>query len=390
MTSENINSWIDKNKKFIIDLRRWLHRNPETGFNEFKTSEHLIKILSSKGYKIHQNSKMSTGFYCDYKNSSNMLALRTDMDALEICEKNPSIDYQSQNSGIMHACGHDVHMAIVASVAIYFKEHDIPIDGGVRFIFQPAEEKAPGGALSMIDGGAIDGVSNILGCHVYPKIEAGKIAVKHGPIAATVELIDIELEGMGGHTSRPNESVDLVWAQSQLVSLLEQSINHNIDHQEPVVLAFGKIEGGYAHNVLPDKINLFGTLRYLNPDLRDELYSKIEDSVASISKLTNAKIKWNSTYACPGVINDEKITNLILNSSRTAIGENNVETLKTSSMGGEDFAYYLEKIPGAYFRIGSYDGNAEDIHTSDFNVDEECIFTGIKVFSSIIQNYFKL
>ena len=142
--------------------------------------------------------------------------------------------------------------------------------------------------------------------------------------------------------------------------------------------------------MLPDKINLFGTLRYLNPDLRNELYSKIEDSVTSISKLTNAKIKWNSTYACPGVINDEKITNLILSSSRTAIGENNVETLKTSSMGGEDFAYYLEKIPGAYFRIGSYDGNAEDIHTSDFNVDEECIFTGIKVFSSIIQNYFKL
>lgn len=389
MISGNIDSWINSNKDFIIGLRRWFHKNPELGFEEFKTSEYLIELLSGKGYKVVQNSKMKTGFYCDYKKSSDMLAIRTDMDALAIYEKNPNIDYQSLNSGIMHACGHDAHMAIVASVAIYFKENNIPIDGGVRFIFQPAEEKAPGGALSMIEGGAIDGISNVIGCHVYPKIKAGKIAVKHGPMAATVELIDIQLEGMGGHTSRPNESVDLVWAQSQLVNLLEQSINHNIDHQEPVVLAFGKIEGGFAHNVLPDKINLSGTLRYLNPEIKDELYSKIEDSVKSISRLTNAKIKWSSTYACPGVINDEKITNLISSSSKSAIGESNVETLKTSSMGGEDFAYYLEKIPGAYFRIGSYDGNAEDIHTSDFNVDEECLFTGIKVFSSIIKNYFK-
>ena len=389
MTSGNIDSWISDNKSFIVDLRRWLHKNPELGFEEFNTSEHLIKILSGKGYKIIQNSEMSTGFYCDYKNSSNMLALRTDMDALEIFEKNPSIDYQSINPGIMHACGHDVHMTIMASVALYFKENNIPLDGGVRFIFQPAEEKAPGGALSMIKGGAIDGISDIIGCHVYPKINAGKIAVKHGPVAAIVELIDIDLEGMGGHTSRPNESVDLVWAQSQLVNLLEQSINHNIDHQEPVVLAFGKIEGGFTHNVLPDKVSLSGTLRYLNPDLKDELYSKIDDSVKSISKLTNAKIKWKSTYACPGVINDEDLTNLIVSSSKLAIGQNNVETLRTSSMGGDDFAYYLEKIPGAYFRIGSYDGNTEDIHTSDFNVDEECIFAGIKVFSSIIQNYFK-
>jgi len=389
MTSGNIDSWISDNKSFIVDLRRWLHKNPELGFEEFNTSEHLIKILSGKGYKIIQNSEMSTGFYCDYKNSSNMLALRTDMDALEIFEKNPSIDYQSINPGIMHACGHDVHMTIMASVALYFKENNISLDGGVRFIFQPAEEKAPGGALSMIKGGAIDGISDIIGCHVYPKINAGKIAVKHGPVAAIVELIDIDLEGMGGHTSRPNESVDLVWAQSQLVNLLEQSINHNIDHQEPVVLAFGKIEGGFTHNVLPDKVSLSGTLRYLNPDLKDELYSKIDDSVKSISKLTNAKIKWKSTYACPGVINDEDLTNLIVSSSKLAIGQNNVETLRTSSMGGDDFAYYLEKIPGAYFRIGSYDGNTEDIHTSDFNVDEECIFAGIKVFSSIIQNYFK-
>ena len=384
----NIDSWIEANKQKIIDLRRWLHRNPEVGFDEFHTAKHLSDLLSEAGYEIITNDSMKTGFYCDYNSGADMLALRTDMDALEIHEDNPGIDYQSLKSGVMHACGHDVHMSIVAAVALYLKESD-SFDGRVRFIFQPAEEQAPGGALSMIEGGCLEGVSNIIGCHVYPKINAGRIAVKSGPIAATVELIDIKLKGMGGHTSRPNESVDLVWAQSQLVNSLEQSINHGIDQQEPVVLAFGKVEGGMTHNVLPSEIRLSGTLRYLNPEIKDILYSKIEESIDIVSKMTGAKINWKSTYACPGVINDREITNLILSSAREAIGESNVDILEISSMGGEDFAYYLEKVPGAYFRVGSYDGVVEDIHTSDFNVDEECIFTGIKTFNSIVTNYFK-
>ena len=384
----NLDSWIALNREKVVALRRWLHRNPEIGFDEFNTAEYLSKILSEAGYEIITNDSMKTGFYCDYNHGDNMLALRTDMDALEIQENNPKIDYQSGNPGVMHACGHDVHMTIVAAVALYLKETSY-LNGRVRFIFQPAEEQAPGGALSMIEGGALGGVSDIIGCHVFPKINAGKVAVKSGPIAATVELIDIKLKGMGGHTSRPNESVDLVWAQSQLVNSLEQSINHGIDQQEPVVLAFGKVEGGSAHNVLPSEINLSGTLRYLNPKIKDNLYKKIEESVSIVSKMTNAKISWESMYACPGVINDKNLTNLILSSANSAIGEENVDILEISSMGGEDFAYYLEKVPGAYFRVGSYDGFVEDIHTSDFNVDEECIFTGIKVFASIVDNYFK-
>ena len=383
----DINTWIDLNKQKIIDIRRWLHKNPEIGFNEFNTVKYLESILSNVGYKVITNDKMKTGFYCDLNPGNKMLALRTDMDALEISEENSKIDYQSLNPGIMHACGHDVHMSILTGVALFLKETDI--SSSIRFLYQPAEEQAPGGALAMINGNALNNVSNIIGCHVYPKISSGKIAIKSGPIAASVELIDIELEGLGGHTSRPNESVDLVWAQSQLVISLEQTINHGIDQQESVVLAFGKIEGGLAHNVLPSKIRLSGTLRYLNPDLKLKLHKKINESIEIVSKITGAKITWKSTFACPGVVNDIKLTNLILKSSKEALGEDNVEILDVSSMGGEDFAYYLEKIPGAYFRIGSYDGYVDDIHTSDFNVDEECIFTGIKTFVSIVNNYFK-
>ena len=387
---ESLSLWLNDNKQLIIDLRRWLHQHPELGFQEFETSEYIKKILTKKGYHIVQNQSMKTGFYCDYVGSKEgpILALRTDMDALAIDEKSKE-EYISINKGVMHACGHDVHMSIVASLAIYFIEKKVDIKGTVRFLFQPAEEKAPGGALSMIEGEAIKDVSHIFGSHVYPKMEAGQIALKYGPIAATVELIEITLNGMGGHTSRPNESVDLIWAQSQLVQMLEQTLNHSIDQQEPVVLAFGKIEGGSAHNVLPDSVKLYGTLRYLNPDLQDTLHQKISDSIENVSSLSKAKIIWKSDYACPGVVNNKELVDIIMDSSKKAIGEENTKILDISSMGGEDFAYYLQQIPGAYFRIGSYDGKSRDIHTSDFDVNEECIFTAIKVYCSIVENYFK-
>ena len=388
--NKKIDSWIELNRDFIIDLRRWLHQNPELGFQEHNTSNHLQSILSKNDYSIIQNKDMETGFYCDYGEGFPRLALRTDMDALEVFEENHDKKYRSQNEGIMHACGHDVHMTILTSIAVFLRKNNIPLNGSIRFIFQPAEEKAPGGAISMIKGKAIDAVDNIVGSHVLPKMNAGKVAIKYGPMAATVELIDITLEGEGGHTSRPNESVDLIWAQSQLVHFLEQSLNHGIDKKEPVVLAFGKIEGGTTHNVLPNKVKLFGTLRYLNPDIKYLLYKKINNSVKNVMNLSNAKIKWKSNYACPGVVNDDKLTDLIYKSAKEAIGEENVELLDVSSMGGEDFAYYLEKISGTYFRIGSYDGKCKDIHTPDFDVNEDCIFTGIKVYSSIIDNYFRL
>ena len=386
----SVSSWLVNNKQLIIDFRRWLHQHPELGFEEVETSKYLKKILSDKGYEIVQNSSMKTGFYCDYVGNSEgpILALRTDMDALAIEEKG-SKDYKSINRGVMHACGHDVHMSIILSLAIYFMESNIDVAGTVRFIFQPAEEKAPGGALAMIDGGAINGVSHIFGSHVFPKMDASKVAIKYGPIAATVELIEITLKGMGGHTSRPNESVDLIWAQSQLVHTLEQTLNHSIDQQEPVVLAFGKIEGGSVHNVLPDSVKLYGTLRYLNPDIQEILHRKISESINNVSNLSKADIHWESEYACPGVVNDKALVDIISKSSKESIGEDNTKILDISSMGGEDFAYYLQKIPGAYFRIGSYDGNSRDIHISDFDVDEECIFTAIKVYASIVDNYFK-
>ena len=251
MNSGSFESWVSDNFKKLIDIRRWLHRNPEIGFDEHKTSEYLKKLLLDSGYTITQTPEMKTGFFCEYNSGSNgsVLAVRCDMDGLLVSEQS-SKEYKSTNKGVMHACGHDVHMTTVVGLAIMVSELKLNISGSIRFIFQPAEEQAPGGSIAMIDGGAIDDVDHIIGGHVLPKMDAGKLGFKAGPMAAIVELIEISITGPGGHTSRPAETVDLIWAMSQLILSMEQSVRRSADQQQPVVLAFGKVVGGNTFNVL--------------------------------------------------------------------------------------------------------------------------------------------
>ena len=288
----------------------------------------------------------------------------------------------------MHACGHDAHMTIVTTLALYLIERKPSIKGRIRFIFQPAEEQAPGGAIAMIEGGAIEGVNHIIGGHVLPKLTFDKIGLKHGPMAATVEMIEVELKGPGGHTSRPAESVDLIWAMSRLIISLEESIRHNLDQSEPVVLAFGKVAGGHTFNVLPDKIVLNGTLRYLDTELKDKLHKIFNDTVKNVESITDASIKWSVPYSSPGVFNDKSITDILIEAAKQSIGVKNVELMKESSMGGEDFAYYLEHIPGSYYRIGCFDGFSTDVHTPNFDIEDACIPTAVKVLDKAVSIYF--
>ena len=384
-----LNSWLDDNFQKVVEIRRWLHQHPEVGFNEHETSKYCQKLMQEMGFEIHQTKPMQTGFYCDYGNGSGpTLAVRCDLDALPIHEVN-TVNYCSKNSGVSHACGHDSHMANILGLATFITDTELKIPGRLRFLFQPAEEIAPGGAVVMIEGGAIEGVDHILGGHILPSLSPQKIGIRYGSMAAAVERIDICLKGPGGHTSRPIESVDLIWAQSHLVISLEESIKHHLDQYERVVLAFGQVQGGHTCNVLPDEINLQGTLRFLNADLKDKLHQIIDDTIQSVEKLTDAKIEWDIPHSSPGLTNDSACTDIVIEAAKSALGEENVEIMKDSSMGGEDFAYYLEKIPGAYFRIGCNDGKTRDIHTNDFNLDEQCMATAIKVFAESVSQYFQ-
>ena len=384
-----LNNWLSENEKKIIELRHWLHEHPEIGFNEFETADHLQELLKSVGYKIIQTPEMKTGFTCEYGSGDGpVLGIRCDMDGLLVQEISDAL-YKSKNNGVMHACGHDAHMTIVTSLALYIMDAKPEISGKIRFIFQPAEEQAPGGAIAMIDGGAIDGVDHIIGGHVLPKLTSHKIGLKHGAMAATVEMIEIELKGPGGHTSRPAESVDLIWAMSHLILSLEESIRHHLDQQDPVVLAFGKVNGGNTFNVLPNKISLNGTLRYLNTELKDRLHDIFDETVKGVERMTDAKISWSIPYTSPGVFNDKAVTDILIQAAEQSIGIENIEFMKESSMGGEDFAYYLEHIPGSYYRIGCFDGNSTDVHTPTFDIDDKCISTAVRVLEKAVEIYFK-
>ena len=384
-----LNRWLSENENKIITLRHWLHEHPEVGFNEVETAKHLQTLLMSKGYKITQTPEMKTGFTCEYGSEDGpILAIRCDMDGLLVQEISDAL-YKSKNNGVMHACGHDAHMTIVTSLALYIMDAKPEIKGKIRFIFQPAEEQAPGGALAMIDGGAIDGVDLIIGGHVLPKLSFNKVGLKHGPMAATVEMIEIELTGPGGHTSRPAESVDLIWAMSHLILSLEESMRHHLDEQDPVVLAFGNVNGGHTFNVLPDKIILNGTLRYLNTELKDRLHNIFDETVKGVEQMTNAKILWSVPYTSPGVFNDKAVTDILIQAAEESIGIENVEFMKESSMGGEDFAYYLEHIPGSYYRIGCFNGRSTDVHTPTFDIDDKCIPTAVRVLEKAVEIYFK-
>ena len=274
-----IESWVDENFQKIVDIRRWLHQHPEVGFDEHETSKYCQNYMKSLGFKIHQTELMQTGFYCNYGTGNGpTLAVRCDLDALPIQEVN-TVDYCSVNLGVSHACGHDAHLTNILGLATYIVETEQTISGTLRFLFQPAEEIAPGGAVVMIEGGAIKGVDHIIGGHILPSLSPEEIGIRHGPMAAAVEQINISLKGPGGHTSRPVESVDLIWAQSHLILSLEGSLRHHLNERDKVVLAFGKVAGGHTCNVLPDEILMEGTLRFLNVDLKEKLHKIINNTI---------------------------------------------------------------------------------------------------------------
>ena len=231
-------------------------------------------------------------------------------------------------------------------------------------------------------------MKKIIGFHVFPQLTADLIGIKTGDMTASVDLINLELKGPGGHTSRPQETVDLVSAQSHLIHELSRVFKEDNIFHSKAVLAFGHIYGGSAHNILPTSIKINGTLRYSTKDIREDLHSSIDNAIDTVTELTGADISWDIPYSSPGVFNDAKLTNMIVDSARDSIGDEKVVILEDSSMGAEDFAHYLNHIPGAYFRVGCFDGKSKDIHLPNFNVDERCLRTGFLVLAEFISKYF--
>lgn len=373
----------------IIDYRRDFHKHPELGFEEKRTSKIIAKVLNDLGFEVKRNvAKTGVVGLLKGVKPGPTIALRADMDALPIQEKT-GLPFASQEEGKMHACGHDGHMSILLGTAMVLAQIRNKINGNIKFIFQPAEE-GPGGAKPMIEENVLSNpdVDAIFGLHMAHDVDAGKIGVKEGAMFASIDEIDITIKGNSSHGARPHEGKDAVLIAADLVNSLQNIVSREIDPNEAAVITIGKIEGGYRRNVIADKVELEGTVRCVNPEVRRILEERIKNKIKGVSNSYGVEINVDYRNMYPSLINDPEKTKLLRTVAVDVLGTENVEKTKKPTMGGEDFAYFLKEVPGCYFWLGGRNVNDERTHASKhnpyFTFDESVLKYGVEILSRTV------
>ncbi len=360
----------------LIALRRDIHAHPEIAFAEKRTTDLIAERLKGLGL-APQVLPSGTGVLCDIGTDGPLIALRADIDALALPDTK-DVTYRSQVDGVAHACGHDAHTAILLGAAAELvRQADLP--GRVRLIFQPGEETVPGGALTVIDAGGLDEVEQIYALHCDPRIDVGQLGLRSGAITAACDGIDVQLSGPGGHTSRPQLTVDLVYALGRLVTDLPGLLSRRVDARSGLSVVWGTIEAGHATNAVPSTGSVAGTVRVLDRDAWDGAEEIVRGLVDQIVGPTGAKAQISYVRGVPPVINDASCVGLQREALVASLGADAVTTTQ-QSMGGEDFAWYLEQIPGALARLGvhSPDRQRVDLHQSTFDIDERSLAVGVR------------
>jgi amidohydrolase len=375
----------------LIEIRRHIHSHPELSGQEQQTSAYVAGVLSSCGLPI-QEAVGRTGVIAEIKGQGSdprLLAIRTDMDALPIQEAT-GLEYASRRSGVMHACGHDVHTTVGLGTAMVLGQLQEALPGKIRFLFQPAEETSEG-AKWMIQAGVIENVSAILSLHVFPSISAGSIAVRYGALTAAADELEISIVGESGHGARPHEAKDAIWIAAQVITTLQQAISRTQNPLRPVVLTIGKISGGRAPNVIADQVQLQGTVRSLHPETRADLPKWIEKIVASVCQPFGADYVVNYRRGVPSIQNSPAFSQLIETAAQDAWGFEHVQVLPEPSLGSEDFALYLQHVPGAMFRlgVGRKDKPNYPLHHPKFEIDESAIVTGVVTMAYAAYKYWQ-
>ncbi len=380
----------------IVKIRRHIHSNPELALKEYETSDYIVSKL--KEYNIPYTQGIArTGITALIKgkknNSSNsdekIIALRADMDALPIEEKN-DIEYKSKNTGVMHACGHDVHTASLLGTAKILNNLRDDFQGTVKLIFQPSEEEFPGGALMMLKQGIFKDikVSKVFGQHVYPELEAGKIGIKKGKYMASTDEIYITVRGKGGHSAMPEQNIDPILIASHIIIALQQIVTRYSKPYVPTVLSFGRFIAQGKTNITPDKVKLEGTFRTFDEEWRDKAHKKIIKMAETIAESMDGKCEVRISRGYPCLINDEKTSDDVKKYAEQYIGKQNVVDLDLQ-MIAEDFAYYAQLAPACFYRLGTKNeakNITSNLHTSTFNVDERSIETGMGLMAWITIN----
>ena len=382
-----IHPLINELKDEIIDNRRHFHKYPELSFQEFNTSKIIEKKLNEMGITV-ETGIAKTGLVGTINGSSNgkTIALRADMDALPI-EETSNVSYKSTNKGVMHACGHDGHMAMLLGAASAINKIKTELKGKIKLIFQPAEEGF-GGARHMIDEGILNKVDEIYGIHLWNYQKVGEVGIKDGPIMAAADMFEITIIGKGGHGATPHGTVDSILVASYLVNAFQTIVSRNTNPLESTVVTVGMINGGYNFNVISDKVTLKGTTRSYTKENRDLIKTRMKDIILGAEKMYGAKIKLDYKDGYPPTINDKKCSENVINAVSKVIDKNSFDPYL--SMGGEDFSYYLEKIPGCFFFVGSSPLDKEPLstphHCSHFDIDENALLIGASAFVRIIED----
>lgn len=365
----------------MIEVRRDLHRNPELSWAEHRTTRKVAEALRSWGLKPRIRAE-GTGLIVDVGAGEPIVGFRADLDALPITEA-ATPPYRSIVPGVMHACGHDAHTAIGLGVAWVLSQLD-ELPGRARFIFQPAEEMIPGGAMALRDDGVHRGLAAITAFHVDPALEAGKVGLRRGGITGASDRFIIRLSGPGGHTSRPHQTVNLLYVAARVITDVPQLIRHTIDPREIVLVVFGSIAGGTAANVIPAHVEIQGTVRLFDLDLWRQMPKMIERLVVDLATPLGAMATVEYIPGSPPVVNDSTVIGEIERAATACLGAENLEHTH-QSLGSEDFAWFLEDIPGALIRLGAaLPDRRVDLHSAMFDLDETAIETGILVASETL------
>jgi amidohydrolase len=385
-----LDAFLDGHLEELIAFRRELHAHPELSNQEHETTARVCERLRVAGLEP-RILPVGTGLICEIpgavaSDSGRRVALRADIDALAMLDET-TVPYRSQVPGVAHACGHDVHTTVVlgAGLALARLLHgDGAPAGDVRLLFEPAEESTPGGALDVINAGGLEDVDTLFGLHCDPKLDAGQIGVRGGPITSAADLVTIQLHGPGGHTARPHLTVDLVAVAGRLaaelpglLAVLDPSLN----------LVFGALHAGDAANVIPVNAVLRGSLRTPNRESWDEAPARLETVLKAVLEPTGATYEIDHDRGVPPVVNDEQVTALLAATAASALGRGAVVPTEQSA-GGDDFAWYAELVPSTYARLGVHDpsstGPRRDLHAGTFDVDERAIAVGVRVLVTAV------
>jgi hippurate hydrolase len=381
MLQEKIKQLAKKYAPGFVEVRRHLHAHPELSYQEFETSAFVQRKLTELDIPFEVKAKTGVVGLIKGKNpDKRVIALRADMDALPIKEEN-DIPYKSQKEGVMHACGHDAHTSILLGASSILNELRQEWEGTIKLLFQPGEEKNPGGASLLIKEGVLKNPepSAIFGLHVHPGLEAGKLSFRGGMVMASADELYITIKGKGGHAAAPHTTTDTILVASHLIVALQQIISRNRNPLSPSVLSITSVQGGYTTNVIPSEVKLMGTFRAMDEAWRFKAHELIRKEATGLVQSMGAGIDLHIDVGYPVVYNNEKLNSMARSKAEEFMGKENVSETEMR-MGSEDFGYYTQLIPGCFYRLGVMNvekGIISGVHTPTFNIDESAIETGM-------------